>query len=201
MRLLVVGATGETGRKIVSIALGRGHAVTAFSRSRYEGAHRLLGIVQGDATHAEALAAALEGHDAAAFALGSSGLGPTTVRREGARALIEAMRSAGVDRVVVLSEAMLFLGVGAVSASEGTHLFGNLLEDAREMETAIRESSLRWTIVRACRLTDGSDLNYRLARDRLPSRSSSVNRAAVATAILDVLVRPEAEEATFGVSS
>lgn len=201
MRLLVLGGTGETGRLIVATALERGHEVTSFSRAPSGRTHGLLQTVQGDARDAAAVAAALDGHDAVAFALGSPGLGATTIRREGARAVIEAMRSAGVDRLVALSEAMLFGNLGPVSEFMGAQLFGNVLEDARGMEAAIRESSLRWTIVRAVRLINDPDPTYRIARDCLPGRMSSVNRSAVAAAMLDLLAQPQAVEATFGVSS
>jgi putative NADH-flavin reductase len=48
MRLVVIGATGGTGRQLVDQALGRGHQVTAFVRQQRSLAirHEALQITQ-----------------------------------------------------------------------------------------------------------------------------------------------------------
>src|SRR5437660_9386450 len=49
-RVLIVGATGGTGRQLVAQALERGYAVTAFVRdpSRLQVDHPQLTVIQGD---------------------------------------------------------------------------------------------------------------------------------------------------------
>ena len=94
MRLLVLGATGRTGRALVAQGLARGHTVTAFGRSapriaKTESFH----VVIGNPMHADEFAAALTGQEAVLSALGTRGLRPTSVLVDAARAGIEAMQS------------------------------------------------------------------------------------------------------------
>ena len=71
-KILVLGATGGTGRLIVSQALERGHEVTALVRSP-EKASKLNGarLVVGDVRDEKALREALKGQDAVVSALGT----------------------------------------------------------------------------------------------------------------------------------
>jgi putative NADH-flavin reductase len=74
VRLLVVGASGRTGRLVVEQALGHGHEVTAFVRdpARLAISHERLRVVTGDATAPETFGPALEGQDAVVSILGAS---------------------------------------------------------------------------------------------------------------------------------
>ena len=74
MKILVLGATGATGRQVVSQALARGHGVTAFVRSRgkLEGVKGDLRVVEGDITDRAAVSAALRGQDALVSTLGAA---------------------------------------------------------------------------------------------------------------------------------
>lgn len=61
MKILVLGATGGTGRQLVAKALEKGHEVTAFARNP-EGIalkHERLRAVRGDVTQPESIAAAV----------------------------------------------------------------------------------------------------------------------------------------------
>jgi putative NADH-flavin reductase len=200
VKLLVLGATGQTGRHLVTLSLERGHSVTAFARSKFVGAYDRLEVVQGDASDARAIAAALRDHDSVLSAIGSGGLGATTVRQDAARAIVQAMTSAGVARVVVLSQAMLFPNIGRIPGFVMRTVFSNVLDDARKMEAILQDSLLRWTIVRAPRLTNGNDTHYHIARDALPPKGMSIARPAVAAAMFDVLTQPDAVHAVFGVA-
>src|SRR6266436_9262191 len=72
MRLLIIGATGGTGRELVKQALERGHQVTAFVRTpaRLRLAHERLTVVRGDVLDRSSVEAAVRGHDAVLSALG-----------------------------------------------------------------------------------------------------------------------------------
>src|ERR1700738_3000974 len=71
-RVLIVGATGGTGRQLVTQALERGYAVTALARdpSRLQVDHPQLTVVQGDVLDAGAVDAAMRGQEAVLSALG-----------------------------------------------------------------------------------------------------------------------------------
>ncbi len=66
LALLVVGATGGTGRELVRQALTRGHTVTAFVRNpkRLQIEHENLRIARGDVMDYASVEAAMRGQDA-----------------------------------------------------------------------------------------------------------------------------------------
>ena len=77
MRLFLLGATGNSGRRILSSALQRGHQVTAFVRNQNKlmeilGRNLLqdLRVVVGDIENSAELNAAMAGHDALINAAG-----------------------------------------------------------------------------------------------------------------------------------
>jgi NAD(P)-dependent dehydrogenase (short-subunit alcohol dehydrogenase family) len=72
MRVLILGATGGTGREIVREAQLQGHSVTALVRSRTKAAD-LAGadLVEGDARDEQVLSRALEGCSGVISSLGT----------------------------------------------------------------------------------------------------------------------------------
>ena len=124
-KLLVLGATGATGRLIVKDALARGFEVRTLVRSR-EKAGGLEGaeIVVGDARNEAALREALAGTDAVVSALGTpvSPFREVTVLSSATKALVAAMKAAGVSRLVCIT------GIGAGdSAGHGGFVFDRLI--------------------------------------------------------------------------
>lgn len=71
-RILIIGSTGGTGRRLVEQALERGYTVTAMARNpaKLGIEHPKLSIVHGDVLDYESVAAAVKGHDAVVSALG-----------------------------------------------------------------------------------------------------------------------------------
>jgi putative NADH-flavin reductase len=105
VRLLILGATGPTGRNLVDQALGAGNDVTALVRdpTRITIVHRRLAIVVGDATDPRALDAAVRGKDAVLSALGAGNSLRSDVVYRAVTSLILAMRSRALKRIVFLS--------------------------------------------------------------------------------------------------
>lgn len=186
-RLFVLGATGGTGRALVDQGLARGHSVTAFVRSPQKLEPREgLTIQAGDPLSTEELTRALPGHDAVFFSLGPPGMGPTTVLREGARALVPAMKAAGVRRLLVVSAAVLFEKAGFFVWLARQTFLRNVSEDATAMEAVFMGSGLDWTISRPPRLSNGPhSREYRLADGYLPAGRRVVSRNDVADFLLD----------------
>lgn len=162
MKLLIVGATGGTGRALVEQALERGHQVTAFVRDpgRLAVQHQHLVVARGDVLDPASVEAAVRGQDAVLCALGHKRwFYPTHILSEGTRNLIRAMESQGVRRLVCETT----LGIGDTWGRMGAYytLFVGVfilplyfLDKVRQ-ERAIRESSLDWVIVRPGALTNG----------------------------------------------
>jgi len=75
MNLLIFGATGGTGRAIVTRALEQGHRVTAFARNpaAIKTKHKNLVVVQGDILDYASVERAVKGQDAVLSALGANG--------------------------------------------------------------------------------------------------------------------------------
>ena len=92
MHILILGATGRVGRRILEKALADGHVVTVLVRSleKLTGIHSEgLTILQGDARNGEDLHTALRGVELVISCLGTDG---GTVLTEFTPLLIEAMQ-------------------------------------------------------------------------------------------------------------
>ena len=192
MRILVLGASGGTGRQVIEQALGHGHDVVAFVRdpARVDLGARPLSVVAGDVTDAAAVQAAVEGCDAVISTLGSRGERPVHVYSDGIANAIRAMTARGVSRLVVMSAA----GAGARGAPDvpiGQRAFMMLpsmraiYDDLERMEGDVMLSDLEWTIVRPAGLTDGPFTGiYRVVEGPVVPKGSRVSRADVAALLL-----------------
>ena len=105
MKVLVIGATGQTGRHVVSQLLGRGDEVTAFARnpSAVKESSEHLRIARGDARDAESIARAVQGQDAVLVTFGPRSLKKDDVQEVLMRNVVAAMTKHGVKRIVNLS--------------------------------------------------------------------------------------------------
>ncbi|MFI5843225.1 NAD(P)-dependent oxidoreductase [Catenuloplanes sp. NPDC051500] len=117
MRIVVLGATGATGRHVLTTALDRGHDVIALAR-RPEAlsglAHPRLEVRAADVQAPVTVVDAASDADALISVLGFSRGGPKTTLSDGARAALDAKR----PRVAWLGS----FGVGASRAhSSGLH--------------------------------------------------------------------------------
>ncbi len=161
MNILVIGATGRTGREVVSQALVLGHVVTASARNPIDitWQHERLKVFRGDVLDYASVESALQGQDVVVSALGARTHGRTTVLSEGTKNVIQAMEQHGIRRFVCESS----LGVGD-SAGQMGWLFDWLVlplwlrhvyRDKEVQERAIKQSTLDWVIVRPALLTNG----------------------------------------------
>lgn len=190
MRLFVIGATGRIGREILHLALRRGHRITAFVRSPQKLAPTPgLTIVAGDPLDPTSLAAALPGHDAVLSSIGPhprEAFRPSTLLTDSARATIQAMHTAGVDRLAIVSAAVLFPQKGAYFAFF-RWLLRHHARDLRAMEALVGASGLNWTIARPPRLVQAAETGFRALDGALPPGSFALSYRAVAAFLLDAV--------------
>jgi putative NADH-flavin reductase len=190
MKLLVLGATGATGRELLVQALPAGHEVTAFVRNpaALDDLKSRLRVLTGDATSAADLAAALPGHDAVLSALGSGKSIRSDIASRAATALTEAAEHSGVRRAVFLSA----FGVGG-SLAQGSvmqrTLYGtvmrSLFADKAVADEVIRASALDWTLVYPVALTHGPATGTYRSGEKLPMKGlPRMSRADVADFML-----------------
>jgi putative NADH-flavin reductase len=210
MKLTVLGATGGVGRHLVSHALADGHEVTAVVRdpARLPARGDRLTVARGNALDAASLREPVTGADAVLSGIGQAGRhDPLHPASTSARAATEAMRAAGVRRIVVVSAAPLNRS-GAGDPALTRRVFYPLLwaalrevyTDLETMERVLRESGLAWTSVRPPKLTDKPGTGrYRRAIDANPG-GSTIPRADVARAMLDAATDPQTTAQAIGVS-
>jgi putative NADH-flavin reductase len=148
-----------------------------------------LKVVEGDPRSIEQLSKALPGQDAVLSTLGvrpPQAFRPHTLVEECAASTVAAMGKTGVNRLVLVSAAVLFPERGLLFT-----FFRNLLKhiarDLKAAEDIVRSTSLDWTIARPPRLTNGSDAGYRAVRDALPAKGFSMSFRGVAAFMVDAV--------------
>jgi uncharacterized protein YbjT (DUF2867 family) len=172
MKILVIGATGATGREIVKLAVKQGHAVTSLVRDAAKaGFAPPVAVAVGNVLDRGSLTRAVEGQEAVVCSLGSGITGPfktMTMLSEGTRNLIAAMKEKSVGRIVCIT------GIGAGESKGHGPWYYNLLfqplvlrgvyEDKTRQEDLVRKSGLVWTIVRPGLLTNGPAMGQAAVR-------------------------------------
>jgi putative NADH-flavin reductase len=192
-RVLVLGASGGTGRLIVNKALALGYETTALVRSAEKG-QQLDGarLMIGDARDEAALRQALEGQDAVISALGTpaSPFKEVTLLSQATRALVNAMKAKQVRRLVAIT------GMGAGdSVGHGGFVFDRLIyplllrkvyADKNRQEAIIRGSDLDWVLVRPSVLSDKPGNGApRVLEDLADFHGGTIAREDVAAFVVD----------------
>jgi putative NADH-flavin reductase len=197
MKVLIVGATGRTGRLLVKGALERGHDVTALARAP-EKLGDLAGrvrVVAGDVLDGGVVSDAVYGQDAVLVALSAAHKKKDpAVNALGTLNVIRSMQRYQVRRLVVLSASGTQPGRDPNLPWAYERVFKPLLlkhayADLRRMETSVRQSELDWTIVRVSgALTDGPPRGeYRAEPGYSLPGGRRIARADVAEYMLDQL--------------
>jgi putative NADH-flavin reductase len=195
-RVLIVGATGGTGRQLVAQALERGLTVTALVRdpSMLRVDHQRLTVVQGDVLDMTSLEAAMHGQDAVLSALGHKQyFYPTRILSEGTGNIVKAMEAHGVRRLVCETS----LGIGDSAGRMGLYytlfviplILPFYFWDKTRQERVIAGSKVDWVIVRPAALTNGATRGRLRHGSRVGSLvwTVRVSRADVAAFMLDQL--------------
>jgi len=196
VRVLIVGATGGTGRELLRQALERGYAVSALVRDPSElgVTHPQLSVVRGDVLDAATVDAAVRGQDAVVSALGHRRFfGPTRILSDGTRHIVRAMQAHGVRRFVCETS----LGIGDSAGRMGVYYTFFVIPvilpfyywDKVRQERVIASSDLDWVVVRPGVLTN-TQLRGRVRHGlRIGSvvRTVRISRADVAAFMLDQL--------------
>lgn len=110
LKIVVIGASeGTTGGLLTDKALDAGHYVTAIARtpSKITKEHDNLTVATGDVKHPLTLVEPMKGADVVIGAFGhrafSDTFKSTTLYSDGARAVLDAMKEAGVKRLIMIS--------------------------------------------------------------------------------------------------
>jgi nucleoside-diphosphate-sugar epimerase len=194
--VLIIGASSGIGLRTVEAALAAGHRVRALARSAPAMALRdaHLERIGGDARDAAVIKRGLEGVDAVIEVLGvpitpRTVLEGTTVFSEATRVLVDAMRNAGVRRLIAVTGIEAGDSRGSTGFLHARVLFPLILQriyaDKSAQEALIRQSGLDWTIVRPGILTDGPATGrYRVLVEPRTWRGGVISRRDVAGFLL-----------------
>ena len=201
MRVVVLGASGESGLEVVREGLARGIQITAGVRDTTKTEHidhENFTSVKVDVFSEESLASVFAGHDAVVSALGFP-KNPAGVNgfSKTIPLIVSAMRTAQVKRLVLIS-------AWFTEESSRTHPFYqtiwqhvpglvNVLDDTNKMENWLQEEApdIWWASVKPGSLCwgegTGRDLKYRIGQE-VVEESFFIRRADLARGLLDVLV-------------
>ncbi|MHC5113771.1 MAG: SDR family oxidoreductase [Planctomycetota bacterium] len=167
--VLVTGGSGYIGGRLVPHLLHRGWRVRCFVRSARKLEQRPwidhpdLRVIEGDASDATALRAAMDGCSAAYYMIHSMmAAGPAYRQRDRAlaRGFADAAAEAGLDRIVYLG------GLGETGTGLSEHLGSR-----REVEQVLRDGDVPVTVLRAAMIIGSGSASFEILRylvERLP---------------------------------
>jgi nucleoside-diphosphate-sugar epimerase len=201
MDVAIAGGHGKVARRLARLLVARGDRVRGLIRNpdhaddlRTDGSEPV--VCDLETAGVGVVAAAIEGAHAVVFAAGAgSGSGAERklrMDRDGAIKLLEAARSAGVERYVMVSS------VGAENPPDGDDVFSVYLRAKAEADRAIASSDRAWTIVRPGALTDDPGTGrVRIGSEPLRGK---VSRDDVAAALDVILHDPRSVRRTLYVN-
>ena len=195
--VLVVGATGRTGRRIVARLVEQGVPVRALVRNEARARETLpegVEVCVGDVRRAETLAEPVAGARAVVIATCSSGAErgnePETVDYLGTTHVMEHACGAGIERVLFVS---------TIYASRPEHyqdMEPTSLGWKARGEEVVRDSGVAYVIVRPGWLTDG-DAGDPLAVFQGDTVEGRISRADLGAACAELVFLPDAVGKTF----
>jgi uncharacterized protein YbjT (DUF2867 family) len=166
MRILVTGATGYVGSKLIPKLVKAGHQVTCMVRNRSRvSEHALVGarLVQADALNANSLLPVLDGIDVAYYLIHSMAgekAGFAERDRHAARNFATAAKQAGVQRIIYLG------GLTSQTSKVSLHL-----KSRHETGAVLREFGPPVTEFRAGIIVGNGSVSFEMIRyltERLP---------------------------------
>lgn len=192
MKVALIGATGNVGQRLTTELRSRGHQVTGIARKG--------GDVQVDANDPAALAEAIGGHDAVMLA--------GRFVSVDAAAILDAMKRAGVDRLLVVG------GAGTLEIKPGVQLIDSgLIPEAfmpevsggRRFLEALKASDVDWTFLSpAASFVPGERTGaYRLGGDAMMRDDKGESRISyedLAKALVDELEAPAHSRRRFSIA-
>jgi len=164
MKIIVFGASGGTGMKVVEQALEARHIVTAFLRTPAKIAiqHPGLTLFQGDVMDVATVEQAIVGQEVVISVLHTSRPPVPAMMETAAKNIVAAMQKYGIRRIISTTGAAVpqpedqpKVGDRLINALIGV-LDKNFVVDSSANVKVIQASDLDWTIVRFPRLTDGA---------------------------------------------
>ncbi|MCD7445941.1 hypothetical protein HAX54_024642 [Datura stramonium] len=205
-KIFVAGATGNTGKRIVEQLLAKGFAVKAGvldidkAKSTLPGQNPDLEIVKADVTEGSARLADAIGNDsdavicATGFRRSLDFLAPWKVDNFGTVNLVEACRTLGVKRFLLVSS-ILVNGAAMGQLLNPAYVFLNVLGltliAKLQAEQYIRRSGINYTIIRPGGLRNDPPQGNIVMEQEDTLYEGSISRDQVAEVAVEALLHPE----------
>lgn len=209
MKVVIIGATGFVGRRVVDEALARGLQVTAIARQKKDLPDNAnLTVALGDVADSQWLVEQLTGQDVAIGAYnpgwGEDNLYEKTAK--GAQQILDAVKQSGVKRLLYVG------GAGSLEVAPGVELVDTpqFPENIRPGAKAVRdlrnklqqETRLDWTYLSPAALLEPGKRTgqFRLGTTRLlmsGEKPASISVEDLAVAIIDEVEKPQFIKAQF----
>jgi len=205
MHIALYGATGNSGSRILTELLSRGHQVTAVVRDPAKLASRPgLTVVEGDVSSAEAIASKIADADAVVSAYApppddTDQLLPVTER------FISAAQQTGLSRLLIVG------GAGSLEVAPGVSLIASghipaawlpIATSHAKVLDLLKQSSISWTYFSPAAFFEPGERTgkFRLGKDALIANEQHESRISLedyAIALVDELESPKHERARF----
>lgn len=210
MNIVLIGATGYIGSALLAEATRRGHRVTAIVKNPARLAAQDGVTARAiDVNDADALAAALRGHDAVLSAFsGHADADVLEAYRRGFRSILAAVKQSGVPRLLLVG------GAASLQVAPGVELLDTpafpaqwkpTAQGAREALMTLRdEPTLDWTVLSpSAHIEPGQRTGqFRLGTEQLITDAKGESRISLqdyAVAMLDELETPAHSRRRFTV--
>jgi uncharacterized protein YbjT (DUF2867 family) len=179
-KVLILGANGQLARNTTRVFLDQIDAkLTLYlrraSRLKNPDPSRVT-IVEGDVLNAATLSTAMQGQDVVYANLAGE-------MAEQARAIIAAMREAGLKRLIFISSMGIYGEVPGES-------YRKVLDPYRDSATAIEASDLDYIILRPGWFTRDSEVNYHLTRKGESFQGHDVSLDSLSDLIVKLATTP-----------
>jgi putative NADH-flavin reductase len=205
MHIALYGATGNSGSRILSELLTRGYQVTAIVRDPARlSARPSLTVVPGDVSSVDDIATKIKGADAVVSAYAPPP-DDTDQLVEVTQRLIDAVRKAGVPRLLIVGGAGSLEVAPGVTVIESGHLPAQwmpiAISHARILDLA-RKSDINWTYFSPAGFFVPGERTgkFRLGKDQLIANEQGDSRISLedyAIALVDELESPKHERERF----
>ena len=198
MKVVLFGASGMIGSRVLNELLGRGHEVTAVVRNPDKIAVKGVNVVKGDLTDEAGVAKAVKGADAVISAYAPPQKQESALLNA-TRALIAGAAEAGVRRLIVVG------GAGSLEVAPGVQLvdipqfpeeWKAIALAHRDVLPVLKQSNLTWTYLSPAGLIQPGERTgkFRLGGTQLLKDENGESRISAedfAIALVDELENPQ----------
>jgi uncharacterized protein len=195
MKIVLFGASGMIGSRVLQELVNRGHSVTAVVRNPAKvNAIKGVTVTAGDVNNSASVAAAAKGADAAVCAIAPPPENPEAIV-DAVQSLLKGLAEAGVKRLIVVGGAgslEVAPGVQLVDAPDFPAAWLSIARAHRDVLPVLKESDSDWSYFSPAAMIQPGERtgNFRLGGTRLVATDngeSKISAEDYAVALVDEL--------------